>query len=415
MNEVIVIGGGAAGLMAAVAAAEAGAQVTLLERNEKLGKKIYITGKGRCNATNACEMDAFLKNVVKNPRFLYSAFNALPPAALMEWLEQNGCPVVGEGGDRVFPQSQKASDVTRAFERALRRLNVNVCLHTRVQSVDAAGQAVTGVTLENGRQLRAGAVIVCTGGQSYPSTGSTGDGWTWLKALGHNVYPALPSLVGLESDAPWVRKLQGLSLKNVRLTLVRGKKKLFTELGEMLFTHFGLSGPLVLSASAYLTELAPEETTLSLDLKPGLSAQQLDARILRDIAAAPKKQLGNLLCGLFPARLADTMAAVCAIDPARPAGELTREERARLIGQTQNLVIPVSGTRGLNEAIVTRGGVSVKEMDPSTMESRLVSGLYVAGELLDVDALTGGFNLHIAFSTGLLAGRSAAARAKGEG
>ncbi len=411
MKEVIVIGGGAAGLMAAVAAAEAGAHVTLLERNEKLGKKIYITGKGRCNATNACEPDAFMKSVVKNPRFLYSALNALPPSAMMQWLEANGCPVVVERGDRVFPESQKASDVTRAFERALRRLNVNVRLNTRVRSVDAKEAAVTGVTLENGQQLRADAVIVCTGGQSYQSTGSTGDGWKWLESHGHNVFPALPSLVGLTSDANWVCELQGLSLKNVKLTLTRGKKKLYTELGEMLFTHFGVSGPLILSASAYVTELAPEDVTLSIDLKPGLSAQQLDARILRDIAAAPKKQLSNLLCGLFPGRLAETMAAVCEIDPAKPAGELTREERARLVSTTQALVIPIDGTRSLNEAIVTRGGVSVKEIDPSTMESKLVRGLYVAGELLDVDALTGGFNLHIAFSTGLLAGRNAAAGA----
>ena len=409
MNEVIVIGGGAAGLMAAVAAAQAGAHVTLLERNEKLGKKIYITGKGRCNATNACEPDAFMKSVVKNPRFLYSALNALPPSGLMAFLENHGCPIVVERGDRVFPESQKASDVTRAFERALREHHVTVRLNTRVKSVEAREARVTGVTLENGQFLPADAVIVCTGGQSYQSTGSTGDGWKWLEAHGHNVFPALPSLVGLISDERWVQDLQGLSLKNVKLTLTRGKKKLYTELGEMLFTHFGVSGPLVLSASAYVTELAPEEVTLSVDLKPGLSAQQLDARILRDVAAAPKKQLGNLLCGLFPARLAETMAQVCQIDPAKPAGELTREERARLVGTTQALVIPISGTRSLNEAIVTRGGVSVKEINPATMESKLVQGLYVAGELLDVDALTGGFNLHIAFSTGLLAGRNAAA------
>ena len=394
--------------MAAVSAANAGANVTLLERNEKLGKKIYITGKGRCNATNACEPDAFMKSVVKNPRFLYSALNALTPADLMQWFENHGCPVVVERGDRVFPESQKASDITRAFERELRRLDVNVRLHTKVRSVDARDGRVQGVTLENGTQLRADAVIVCTGGQSYVSTGSTGDGWKWLSDLGHTTFPALPSLVGLTSDADWVRQLQGLSLKNVRLTLTRGKKKIYTELGEMLFTHFGVSGPLVLSASAYMTELAPEDVTLSIDLKPGLNTQQLDARILRDVAEAPKKQLVNVLCGLFPARLAEMMAHLCQLDPQKPAGALTREERARLIERTQSLIIPVDGTRSLNEAIVTRGGVSVKEIDPSTMESRLVEGLYVAGELLDVDALTGGFNLHIAFSTGMLAGRSSA-------
>jgi len=408
MNKVIVIGGGAAGLMAAVSAAQQGAQVTLLERNEKLGKKIYITGKGRCNATNACEPDAFMKSVVKNPRFLYSALNALPPSDLMQWFEDHGCPVVVERGDRVFPESQKASDITRAFERELHRQRVDIHLNSRVSRVETAEGCVTGVVLENGMKLPADAVIVCTGGQSYVSTGSTGDGWKWLNDLGHTTYPALPSLVGLTSEEKWVHDLQGLSLKNVRLTLTKGKKKLYTELGEMLFTHFGVSGPLVLSASAYMAELAPEEVTLEVDLKPGLSAQQLDARILRDVAASPKKQLSNMLCGLFPARLAETMAQLCRLDASKPAGFLTREERETLIQRTQHLVIPVDGLRSLNEAIVTRGGVSVKEIDPSTMESKKIKGLYVAGELLDVDALTGGFNLHIAFSTGFLAGRAAA-------
>lgn len=408
MSELIVIGGGAAGLMAAVSAAGAGAEVTLLERNEKLGKKVYITGKGRCNVTNACETDVFLKNVVKNPRFLYSALNAFPPSAMMDWLERHGCPVVVERGNRVFPESQKASDVTRAFEREMRRLGVRVRLNARVRSVDAADGRVTGVTLEGGERLRSDAVVVCTGGQSYASTGSTGDGWAWLSALGHTTFPALPSLVGLESDAAWVRDLQGLSLKNVRLTLRKGKKTLYTDLGEMLFTHFGVSGPLALSASAYLTELAPEDVSLTMNLKPGLDARQLDARVVRDVAEAPRRQLGHVLAGLFPARLSQTMARLCALDAQKPAGSLTREERARLVEITQALDIPLSGTRGLNEAIVTRGGVSVKEIDPSTMESRLVRGLYVAGELLDVDALTGGFNLHIAFATGRAAGHAAA-------
>ncbi len=403
-----MIGGGAAGLMAAVSAASSGARVTLLERNEKLGKKIYITGKGRCNATNACDIDAFLKNVVKNPRFLFSALHALPPSDLMEWLESHGCPVVVERGDRVFPESQKASDVTRAFERELRRLHVNVRLNARVRELVIRDGRIAGVLLENGTQIASDAVIVCTGGQSYVSTGSTGDGWRWLEKCGHTTFPALPSLVGLLSGEKWVQDLQGLSLKNVRLTVSRGKKKLFSDIGEMLFTHFGVSGPLVLSASAYITELAPEDVRLTLDLKPGLTAEQLDQRIVRDVSEAPKKQLGNLLCGLYPSRLAETMAALCGLDPQKPAGALTREERARLAEITQKLPIEISGTRSLNEAIVTRGGVSVKEMDPSTMQSRLVEGLFVAGEMLDVDALTGGFNLHIAFSTGYLAGKAAA-------
>ena len=410
MNSIAVIGGGAAGLMAAVSAAEAGARVTLLERNEKLGKKIYITGKGRCNVTNRCDGDAFRKNVVKNPRFLYSALNGLSPEDLMDWLAKRGCPVVVERGNRVFPESQKASDVTRAFERELRRLGVSVRLNARVKRLNVQEGRITGVALESGETLSADRVIVCTGGQSYPSTGSTGDGWAWLKELGHTVYPALPSLAGLTSDEGWVKDLQGLSLKNVTLTLSRGKKKLYTELGEMLFTHFGISGPLALSASAYLTELSPEEIRLVLDLKPGLTREQLDQRVQRDVSAAPRKQLSSLLCGLFPARLAQAMARLCHLDDTRPAGALTREERLCLVETTKALQVPVSGVRSLEEAIVTRGGVSVKEIDPATMESKLVSGLYVAGEMLDVDALTGGFNLHIAFSTGRAAGVAAAAR-----
>lgn len=395
-------------MQAAVAAARNGARVTLVERNEKLGKKIYITGKGRCNVTNLCDADTFLKNVVKNPRFLFSALHALPPAGLMDELEGLRCPLVVERGNRVFPQSQKASDVTRAFERELKRLGVDVRLNARVRELMIGEGRCRGIMLENGERLPADAVIVAAGGCSYPSTGSTGDGWAWLSAAGHTVFPALPSLVGLTIDGDWAPALQGLSLKNVRLTLTRGKKKLYTELGEMLFTHFGVSGPLVLSASAYMAELAPEDVTLTLDLKPALSAEQLDKRILRDIAAAPRKQLSSVLDGLFPARLAETMARLCGLDEKKPAGELTREERARLVEKTRALILPVSGLRGLNEAIVTRGGVCVREIDPATMESRLVRGLYVAGEMLDVDALTGGFNLHIAFCTGYLAGRAAA-------
>lgn len=395
-------------MQAALTAARGGARVTLLERNEKLGKKVYITGKGRCNLTNACDADVFLKNVVKNPRFLFSALHAFPPTRLMEEMEGLRCPLVVERGNRVFPQSQKASDVTRAFERELERLRVDVRLNARVRELIVREGRCLGVELESGGRVMAGAVIVAAGGRSYPSTGSTGDGWNWLSAAGHTVFPALPSLVGLTVREDWVCALQGLSLKNVRLTLTRGKKRLYTELGEMLFTHFGVSGPLVLSASAYMAELAPEDVTLSLDLKPALSAEQLEKRVLRDIAAAPKKQLSSVLCGLFPARLAETMARLCGLDERKIAGELTRGERARLVERTKVLTLPVSGLRGLEEAIVTRGGVNVKEIDPATMESRLVRGLYVAGEMLDVDALTGGFNLHIAFSTGYLAGSAAA-------
>ena len=406
MNNVAVIGGGAAGLMAACSAAQAGARVTLLERNEKLGKKIYITGKGRCNVTNLCDADAFRKNVVKNPRFLFSALNAFPPSALMDWLESRGCPLVVERGNRVFPQSQKASDITRTFEKELRRLGVTIRLNSRVARIDLRDGRACGVTLESGEALAADAVLLCSGGQSYPSTGSTGDGWGWLSALGHTVYPPLPSLAGLTSGADWVRSLQGLSLKNVSLSLHQGKKKLFSDLGELLFTHFGISGPLALTASAYITEL--DEFDLRLDLKPGLTPDQLENRVLRDVSAAPRRQLSTLLAGLFPARLAETMAVFCGLDPQKPAGMLTREERARLLQNTKALPLPIDGVRGLAEAVVTRGGVSVKEVNPATMESRITPGLYIAGEMLDVDALTGGFNLQIAFSTGRAAGLAAA-------
>ena len=408
MNKVIVIGGGAAGLTAALSAAEAGASVTLLEGNEKLGKKIYITGKGRCNVTNACEPAAFLNKVVKNPRFLFSALNDFAPEDMMALLERLGCPVKVERGDRVFPVSEKASDVTRALEKELRRLGVSIRLNTKVSHISVENEAVCGAELEDGTRLDANRVIVATGGQSYPSTGSTGDGFRWMTELGHTVYPPLPSLIALTCGAAWVSVLQGLSLKNVRLTLKRGKKVLYSDVGEMLFTHFGISGPLVLSASAHMAELAPEDVQLLLDLKPGLTAEQLDARLLRELDASGKRQLRTLLTTLYPASLAEEMPALCGIPAHTPACEITREQRARLVQAGKELPLPVDGTRLLSEAVVTRGGVSVKEINPATMESKKIHGLYIAGELLDVDALTGGFNLQIAFSTGHLAGRSAA-------
>ena len=408
MNKVIVIGGGAAGLMAALSAAEAEASVLLLEGNEKLGKKIYITGKGRCNVTNACEPAAFMNKVVKNPRFLFSALNAFGPEDMMALLERLGCPVKVERGDRVFPVSEKASDVTRALEKELRRLGVSIRLNTKVSHILVENTAVCGVELEDGTRLEADRVVVATGGQSYPSTGSTGDGFRWMAELGHTVYPPLPSLIPLTCGAAWVSALQGLSLKNVRLTLKRGKKVLYSDVGEMLFTHFGISGPLVLSASAHMAELAPEDVELLLDLKPGLTAEQLDARLLRELDASGKRQLRTLLTTLYPASLAEEMPALCGIPAHTPACEITREQRARLVKAGKELRLPVDGTRPLTEAVVTRGGVSVKEINPATMESKKIHGLYAAGELLDVDALTGGFNLQIAFSTGHLAGMSAA-------
>lgn len=395
-------------MLAAIGAVRAGARVTLLERNEKLGKKLYITGKGRCNVTNACDADAFMKNVPHNPRFLYSALSTLSPQDMMALLTEMGCPVMVERGNRVFPASEKASDVTRALEHELRRLNVRVELDTRVQELLVQNGQAVGVLCEGGRRFQADAVIVCTGGQSYQSTGSTGDGWRWLAACGHEVNPPLATLSALESGEAWVKELQGLSLKNVRLTLTRGKKQLFSEIGEMLFTHFGLSGPLVLSASAYMAGLPLNSLTLTLDLKPGLSEMQLDARLLRDLDESGKRLVRTLLCGLYPSRLAESMPMLCGVNGDKMACEVTKEERARLVSGGKALVLPITGARSVSEAIVTRGGLSVKDVNPATMESRRVKGLYVAGELLDVDALTGGFNLQIAFSTGMVAGLSAA-------
>ena len=407
MNKVIVIGGGAAGLTAALSAAEAGSSVTLLEGNEKLGKKIYITGKGRCNVTNACDPAAFLNKVVKNPRFLFSALNAFGPEDMMALLERLGCPVKVERGDRVFPVSEKASDVTRALEKELRRLGVSIRLNTKVSHIFVENEAVCGAELEDGTRLDANRVIVATGGQSYPSTGSTGDGFRWMAELGHTVYPPLPSLIALTCGAAWVSALQGLSLKNVRLTLKRGKKVLYSDVGEMLFTHFGISGPLVLEMSCHLPEQL-SDARVTLDLKPGLTPEQLDARLQRDFTAQPRKQLQNVLPGLLPLRLSALFPALAGVPADRVCGQITRAEREKLCQTLKALPMTLSARRPLAEAIVTRGGVTVREVQPATMESKLCPGLYFAGEVLDVDAHTGGFNLQIAFSTGALAGVSAA-------
>lgn len=407
MNNVLVIGGGAAGMMAAVRAAELGAAVTLLEKNEKLGKKLYITGKGRCNVTNFCDAVAFQRNVIRNPRFLYSALQVLPPEALMNWFEQHGCALVVERGNRVFPKSQKASDITKTLERALERLRVRILRNTQVQQLLLDGDCITGVQTNTGPIL-ADCVILATGGCSYPSTGSTGDGWQWLSNAGHAVKPPRPSLTGLRSNAQWVKELQGLSLKNVTLTVKNGKKQVYSDLGEMLFTHFGISGPLVLSASAYLAEGISERVSFTLDLKPGLTHEQLDARIQRDIAQSPQKQIIHLLRGLFPQKLAVIICTLCGLNPQERGCDLQRTQRAKLVEITKSLAIPIIGLCSMQEAIVTCGGVSVKEVNPSTMESKKIRNLYIAGELLDVDALTGGFNLQIAFATGYVAGTSAA-------
>ena len=407
MPEILVIGGGAAGMAASIFAARSGASVTLLEKNEKLGKKVYITGKGRCNLTNDCDRDTFLGQVPRNPRFLYAALSFFPPQAMMSLLEEAGCPVTVQRGRRVFPASEKASDVTRALSSLMRAAGVRVRLSTVVRSLETDDGRVSAVRTGAGERIPADAVIVCTGGLSYPSTGSTGDGYRFAAEAGHTVLPASPVLVGLETAESWPRSLQGLSLKNVTLSLVRGKKVLYEELGEMLFTHFGVSGPLVLEASCHL----PEDlsgVSLRVDLKPGLTPEQLDARLLRDFAASGRKELRTELNTLLPASLAACFPRLCSLPEGLHCSQVTAEQRRRLGERLKALPMTILRPRPIAEAVVTRGGVSVREVDPAAMRSRLWPNLYFAGEVLDVDAHTGGYNLQIAWATGALAGRSAA-------
>lgn len=419
MSKVIIIGGGAAGMMAAWAAAGKGHQVILLEKNEKLGKKIYITGKGRCNVTNAADMETLFDNVVSNPKFLYSAFYGFDNRQVMEFMENHGCPLKVERGERVFPVSDHASDIIAACKRALDKTGVEVWLHTEVKSllteslIDEENpelsqkkkqtEKILGVELSGGKKLTADAVVIATGGLSYPTTGSTGDGMNWAKQHGHKIKECSPALVPFNIRENWVKQLQGLALKNVQVTLSNGKKKLYDGFGEMLFTHFGVSGPLILSASSFYKG---GECTLSIDLKPALSMEQLDKRLLRDFDENKNKSFKNALSDLFPNRLIPVMIEQSGIDPEQKVHEITREQRQNFVQKIKALPMTVTGIRDYNEAIITRGGVSAKDVNPSTMESKKVAGLYFAGETLDLDALTGGFNLQIAWSTGWLAGSS---------
>ncbi len=407
MSNVIVTGGGAAGMMAAYAAAERGHSVVLIEKNEKLGKKIFITGKGRCNVTNACEQDKLFENVVSNPKFLYSAFYDFDNQQLMELIKNAGCPLKVERGERVFPVSDHSSDIIAAMERLMRKKGVEIRLHRTVSEVLAQDGHVTGVKTTDGKTFAADAVVLATGGLSYPTTGSTGDGYRIAKNLGHTVKECTPALVPMEISEPWCRLLQGLSLKNVTLTMACGTKKIWQGFGEMLFTHFGLSGPLVLSASSFYHKCKnPDDVTVTVNLKPALTAEQLDKRILREFEQNLNKQFKNVIGSLYPAKLTPVMISLSGINGEKKIHEITRKERENLVELTRNLQMHVSGLRDYTEAIITQGGIKVKEVNPSTMESRLVKGLYFAGELLDLDGVTGGFNLQIAWSTGHLAGSS---------
>ena len=409
MKTIIVIGGGAAGMLAAITAAEQGASVVLLEKNEKLGKKIYITGKGRCNLTNACETEELLKKIVTNRRFMYSALYGFSNEDTIRFFEESGLPVKIERGERVFPVSDKSSDVIQVLEKRLIKAGVTIRFHSEANRVLTEESKVTGVELKSGERLLCDACIVATGGLSYASTGSTGDGYTFAKLCGHTVTECYPSLVGLKITEPFAKELEGLSLKNVSLSAKQGKKELYKDLGELLFTAEGVSGPLVLSASAVITDrLSQGEVVLSLDLKPGLSKEELNARILRDFEEAKNKQFKNALDKLLPQRLIRVIIALSGISEEKQVNAVTKEERAVLVELLKGMPMHVKRTGGFNEAVITRGGVSVKEVNPSTMESKLMGGLYFAGEVLDVDALTGGYNLQIAWSTGYLAGSSAA-------
>lgn len=421
MRKVIVIGGGAAGMMAAIAAAEAGNKVLLLEKNEKLGKKLFITGKGRCNVTNAADMDGLFAGVCTNGKFLYSAFYQFDNRAVMELLERAGCPLKIERGERVFPVSDHSSDIIAALQRELKKRGVEVRLHTEVKELltrplseaetEQSGeiskkgvQAVcTGVRLTSGETIAADQCIVCTGGVSYPSTGSTGDGYRFAESTGHKLVAPRPALVPLEVQESWCGELMGLSLRNVSVSMINGKKELYQGFGEMLFTHFGVSGPLILSASSFYGRRKSDAVMLYIDLKPALNPEQLDKRLLRDFEGQKNKQFKNALGGLFPAKLIPVMIRLSGIHPDKQINEVTKEERRRLLELTKRLPLTVTGTRSFAEAIITQGGVSVKDINPSTMESKLVRGLSFAGEVLDVDAMTGGFNLQIAWSTGYLA------------
>ena len=458
MAEVLVIGGGAAGMMAAWAAARAGARVTLIEHNEKLGKKVYITGKGRCNLTNDCGVDEFLAQVPRNPRFLYSALNRFGPRDMMALLESAGCPVTVQRGRRVFPASEKASDVTKAMTALMKAEGVRVRLNTGLEALrfqetedtdtEAAAERnakarfsgetdfvrervseavtkpssgqngrreqrftgeriVTGALLTDGSFLRADAVVLAMGGWSYPATGSTGDGYRIAREAGYTVTPPSPVLVGIETLEAWPRGLQGLSLKNVRLSLKNGRKTVWTELGEMLFTHFGVSGPLVLEASCHLPE-DPKKAELEIDFKPGLSPEQLDARLRRDFAADGRKRLSTVLGGLLPGRLAEVFPSLCGVAGEICCSQVSGAQRENVARALKGLTIGIRSPRPIEEAVVTRGGVSVRQVDPGTMAGKLHRNLYFAGEMLDVDAHTGGYNLQIAWSTGFVAGEAAA-------
>lgn len=409
MKKVIVIGGGAAGMMAAIQSAICGNEVIILEKNEKVGKKLFITGKGRCNITNACDISDLFSQVVTNPKFLYSAFYSFSNDDTIRFFENLGVPLKIERGNRVFPVSDKSSDVIRALERECKRQQVSICLHQTVHDIIVRENRINGVILSNGRKISADKIILATGGKTYSSTGSSGDGYRLAEQCGHTVKKLRPGLTGLVSGTSIGKQLQGLTLRNiqVRITTMKDKRKaLYEGFGELLFTHYGVSGPLLLSASSLIGDhLQKQPLQLHIDLKPALSREQLDRRIVHDFSESMNSDIKNTCQHLLPKSMISEVLRQAQMEPSTKTNQITKETRLKLVDTMKDYTLPLKGLRNMEEAIITRGGVAVSEVDPSTMESRLVSGLFFAGEILDLDALTGGFNLQIAWSTGYLAGK----------
>ena len=418
MSKVLIIGGGAAGMMAAAFAAKNGNRVEVFEKNEKLGKKLFITGKGRCNITNAADLEDFFSAVTSNPKFLYSAFYSFTNEQVISFFEELGVKTKVERGGRVFPVSDHSSDVIQALKNEMERLGVKINLNAEVKELitekSSTGETVNGIRLVSGKKISGDAVIVATGGISYPSTGSTGDGYRFARRCGHKVSELSPSLVPMEVKEWYAGELMGLSLRNIEIRITDGKKKLYQEFGEMLFTHYGVTGPVILSASSVVgKKLKDTELTLHIDLKPALTEEQLDKRVLREFETNHNRQFKNAVDSLFPSKLRPVIVELSGIPEEKKVHEITKEERLRFVRLIKDFTMTLTGLRGYNEAIITKGGVSVKEIDPGTMESKLIKGLYFAGEVLDLDAMTGGYNLQIAWSTGYLAGMNAGVEGKG--
>lgn len=413
MRKILIVGGGASGMLAAVYAGRMGHEVHLLEKNEKPGKKLYITGKGRCNLTNACETEELFPAVMNNRKFLYSAFYTYTNRDAMRFFEDAGVPLKIERGNRVFPVSDRSTDVVRALERELKKAGVHVHLHTEGKELLVKEGRASGVRLSDGRELSGDAVMVATGGLSYPATGSTGDGYRFAAETGHRLMETSPSLVPLRTKEGYIGRMEGLSLRNVGLTIKKEKKVLYQDFGEMMFTRQGVTGPMILSASAALGKhLKGGELRAYLDLKPALSPEQLDARILRELEGGPNRQFKNVIGILFPSSLTPVILELGGIPPDRVVHEITRGERQAFGALVKAFPFTITGTGSFSEAVITRGGVSVKDIHPGTMESRIVKDLYFIGEVLDVDALTGGYNLQIAWSTAYLAAMAAGSAGK---